>query len=90
MMPLAWTRELPVEGGGKQKIFTTTMGAAVDVENEGLRRLIINACYWATGVEVPAKANVETVGEFKPAYFGFGKFKPGIKPADMMGQGSQR
>lgn len=90
MMPLAWTRELPVEGGSKQKIFTTTMGAAVDLENEGLRRLIINACYWATGLEVPDKANVETVSEFKPTYFGFGKFKPGIKPADVMGQGSQR
>ncbi len=90
MMPLAWTRELPGEGGGKQKIFTTTMGAAVDLENEGLRRLIINACYWATGLEVPAKANVEMVSEFKPTYFGFGKFKPGIKPADVMGQGSQR
>jgi hypothetical protein len=22
------------------------------------------------------------IGEFKPTWFGFGKFKPGVKPAD--------
>jgi hypothetical protein len=44
------------------KILTTTMGAAVDLESEGLRRLIVNGCYWAVGLEnkIPAKANVTT------------------------------
>ena len=34
------------------------MGAAVDLENEGLRRLLVNACYWAIGLEdkIPAKS----------------------------------
>ena len=32
--------------------------------------------------KIPAKSNVEYVGEFKPTFFGFGKFKPGVKPSD--------
>lgn len=85
MMPLAWTRNYTGESGKTSRIFTTTMGAAVDFESEGLRRLVVNACYWAVGLEdqIPTKANVEYVGEFKPLWFGFGKFKPGVKPADL-------
>jgi hypothetical protein len=26
---------------------------------------------------------VEYVGEYKPGWFGFGKFKPGLKPEDL-------
>jgi hypothetical protein len=83
MMPLVWLREYTGKNGKTSKIFTTTMGAAVDFENEGLRRLLVNACYWTVGLEVPAKASVEYVGEFKPTMFGFGKFKHGVKPADL-------
>jgi hypothetical protein len=82
MLPLVWLRDYPGENGKTSKIFTTTMGAAVDFENEGLRRLVVNACYWSVGLEVPAKVNVDYVGEFKPTWFGFGKFKHGVKPAD--------
>lgn len=85
MMPLAWVRDFTGEGGKTSRIFTTTMGAAVDLENEGLRRLLVNAAYWAAGLErqIPAKANVDYVGEYKPGWFGFGKFKPGLKPGDL-------
>jgi len=90
MMPLAWTREIKTESGVTQRIFTTTMGAAVDFESEGLRRLIVNACFWASDVTIPKEAKVDLVGEFKPTMFGFGKFKPGVKPADVLDQRSQR
>jgi type 1 glutamine amidotransferase len=85
MMPLAWTRQHTGEGGKPARIFTTTMGASVDLENEGLRRLIVNACYWAVGLEdrIPARADVDYVGEYKPTWFGFGKFTQGLKPADL-------
>jgi hypothetical protein len=85
MMPLVWLREYTGERGKPSKICTTTMGAAVDLENEGLRRLLVNATYWATGLEdkIPAKADVDYVGEYKPGWFGFGKFKPGLKPEDL-------
>lgn len=85
MMPLVWMRDYTSESGKTSKIVTTTMGASVDLESEGLRRLLVNACYWTVGFQekIPAKANVEYVDEFKPTWFGFGKFKPGVKPADL-------
>jgi hypothetical protein len=85
MMPVVWLRDYKGEQGNTSKVCTTTMGAAVDLQNEGLRRLVVNACYWATGLEkeIPAKANVEYVGEYQPGWFGFGKFKKGVKPADL-------
>lgn len=82
MMPLAWVRTYSGESGKSSKIFTTTMGAAVDFESEGLRRLIVNAAYWATGLDVPQKADVAYIGEYKPTWFGFGKFTKGIRPSD--------
>jgi hypothetical protein len=90
MMPLAWVRQYTGESGKSSKIFTTTMGAAVDLQNEGLRRLIVNACYWAVGLEkrIPTKAAVEYVGEYEPSWFGFGKFKPGVKPEDLAIKGA--
>jgi hypothetical protein len=85
MMPLAWTRTYTGAAGKPARIFTTTMGASVDFESEGLRRLIVNACYWAVGLEdkIPAKSNVDYVGDYKPTWFGFGKFTKGVKPADL-------
>lgn len=80
LMPVVWLRTY--QGS---KILTTTMGAAVDLENEDLRRLIVNAAYWATGMadKIPAKADVAYVGEYKPLWFGFGKFAKGVKPDDL-------
>lgn len=83
MMPLVWVREYTGEQGKPSKIVTTTMGAAVDLQNEGLRRLLVNAAYWAVGLEVPAHAAVDYVGDYQPGWFGFGKFKPGVKPSDL-------
>lgn len=80
MMPIAWSREHKNEAGKVNKVLTTTMGAASDLPNEGLRRLIVNGAYWATGLEVPAKANVEIVGEFKPTMYGFNGYIKGVKP----------
>ena len=85
MMPLVWLRDFTTESGKTSKTFTTTMGAATDFQCEDLRRLVINACYWATGLEkkIPAKATAAVMGEYKPTPFGFGKFKPGVKVADL-------
>ena len=84
MMPIAWTRHYTGDKGKTARVFTTTMGAATDLSNEALRRLIVNAAYWCVGMEdrIPAKSNVEIVGEFNPTPFGFGAFKKGVKPAD--------
>lgn len=82
MMPVVWTREHKNEAGTTNKIFTTTMASATDLKNEGLRRLLVNATYALTGLEVPEKANVEYVGEFVATPYGFNSFVKGKKPAD--------
>ena len=85
MMPLIWIREYTGEKGKTSRIVTTTMGAGVDLQSEGLRRVLVNGCYWGLGFEdrIPDRSNVECVGDYKPTYFGFGKFVPGVKPADL-------
>jgi len=84
MMPLVWTRNYTGDTGKTSKILCTTMGASVDFESEGLRRLVVNACYWALGLEdkISAKSNVDYVGAYKPTFYGFGTFKKGVKPSD--------
>lgn len=84
MMPVAWTKSYTGTAGKAARIFTTTMGASQDLSSEGLRRLLVNASYWCLGMEdkIPAKSNVEIVGEYKPIPFGFNKFEKGITPAD--------
>jgi hypothetical protein len=60
------------------------MGASQDLLSEGLRRLIVNACYWALAMEaeIPEQAEVEIVGAFEPTPFGFDAFTKGVKPSD--------
>ena len=86
MMPVAWTNSYKGESGKTSRVFTTTMGAATDLEREGTRRMVVNACYWAMGMEdkIPDKGtDVELVGEYKPLPFGFGGYKKGVKPSDL-------
>jgi hypothetical protein len=58
------------------------MGAATDMKHEAMRRLVVNALYAFTGLEVPEKANVDIVGEFAGSFYGFGGGVKGKKPAD--------
>ncbi|HXU78746.1 MAG TPA: PVC-type heme-binding CxxCH protein, partial [Methylomirabilota bacterium] len=81
MQPVVWTRLYRNEAGVTNKILCTTMGAATDLENEGLRRLIVNAVYWGAGLAVPAKADVSLVGDYKPTMYGFDGFIKGTKPS---------
>lgn len=82
MMPLIWVRDYKGETGKTSKAIASTIGAATDLESEGLRRLFVNTVYWAVGLEVPAKAEVTPVGDYRPTPFGFKGFKQGVKPAD--------
>ena len=84
MMSMAWTKTYRGAKDQVGRVFTTTMGAATDLESEGLRRLLVNAAYWCVGMEdkIPPKANVDLVGEFKPLPFGFRRYKKGVKPSD--------
>jgi hypothetical protein len=84
MMPIAWMRTYTPEGGQPARVFTTTMGASQDLKSEGTRRLLVNACYWAVGLEdrIRADSSVGIVGTFDPLPFGFGTSKKGLRPAD--------
>lgn len=85
MMPIAWIKSYTPAGGKPARVFTSTMCCSQDLESEGLRRLLVNACYWCLGMEdrIPAKAKVDLVGEYKPSPFRFGGHKKGVKPADL-------
>ena len=85
MLPVAWTNSFTGEAGKTARVFTTTMGAADDLLNEGLRRLLVNAAYWAVGLEnrIPAQADVALVGAYHPHSFLSETFTPGVKPSDL-------
>ncbi len=71
MIPIAWTNSYQIPGGRQGKSFGTTIGASVDLLEEGTRRMMINAVFWCLGDEVPAKANVDIVGTYNPTRFAF-------------------
>ena len=84
MHPVAWTRERPVVEG-TQRIFTSTMGAATDMQSEDLRRLFLNAACWTLGLEerIPEGGlDATLVGEYDPTDFGFGTYRKGLWPED--------
>jgi hypothetical protein len=84
MMPVAWVKTFAPSQGKKARVFTTTLGASQDLLYEGTRRMLVNACYWAVGLEerIPVRSNVELVGEYKPRQFRNNNFVKGRKPED--------
>ena len=83
-VPVAWLKTHTVTKGKAARVFATTMGHGDDLKSEGFRRLLVNACYWAMGMEdkIPAKSKVDLVGEYNPNRIGMGRHKKGLKPSD--------
>lgn len=71
MMPIAWTKSYRLPGGKTGQAFTSTIGAATDLTNEGVRRLLVNAAYYLLEREVPARADVGLVGDYRPSAYSF-------------------
>ena len=84
-MAVAWTREVPNAAGTKNRVLTTTMASASDLKDESLRRLLVNGVFWGLGLEVPAKADVTPLVEWKPSKYSFNMFHPGLKAEDFVG-----
>jgi len=84
MMPIAWTKTYSGSGGKQGRAFCSTIGAANDLATEGTRRLLVNACYWALGLEdkIAASSDVSLVGPYEPSNFKFNGFKTGVKPEE--------
>jgi type 1 glutamine amidotransferase len=84
LLPVAWIKTYTGETGETARVFATTMGHADDFKNEGFRRLLVNACYWALGMEsqITADSDVNLVGAYDPNPIGSGRHKKGVRPAD--------
>ena len=82
LMPVAWTRLHKNSNGKTNRVFCTTMGAATDLTNEGLRRLVINAVLWSFALAVPARADVAYIDAYAPADYAFKGYRRGLTPAD--------
>lgn len=87
LMPIAWLKSYQLPGGERGQAFATTMGAATDLESEGLRRLLVNAAYDLLDLNVPEQgASAKLVGEYKPDSFGFHDdahyLDRGVRPED--------
>lgn len=85
MMPIAWVKSYTGPSGKTARVFTITLGTSQDLLTEANRRLLVNACYWALGLEqeIKANANVSLVGDYHPTPFGLDLFVKGRTPADL-------
>ncbi len=81
-LPIAWTKTWKGNQGKESKIFHFTMGSAKDFENEGVRRMTVNAVYWGLGLDASIDPNrsVEPIGNYQPRKSGFNYEKLGVKP----------
>ncbi len=82
MMAIAWTRLNRNENGTTNRVFCTTMGAATDLANEGLRRLVVNAVLSGFSLAIPAKTDVRYVDPYEPAPYAFKGYRRGLTPDD--------
>jgi hypothetical protein len=72
LMPVAWIKSYTGDTGKTARVFMTTMGHVMDFKNEGFRRMLVNACYWAMGLEkqISAQSKVDFVGDYNPSPIG--------------------
>lgn len=85
VVPVAWRRTYTGETGNDSRVFATTLGASVDFESEGVRRMLVNAVYWGLEMEeeIPDQPEVGYIGEFDPTFYGFGDHVRGVFPEDL-------
>ena len=86
-----WTRSYKSASGKTARVFTSLYGTSEDITNEGYRRMLVNSCFWALGLEAGIKPdlNIAFVGPFKPNTFNGGGYARGIKPEMYAGFASQ-
>ena len=84
MMPIAWTKP-HVVGGKDGRTFTCTTANGQDFLNEGVRRLLVNASFWAIGLDdrITPTLNIALVGDYEPLPFSGGGHRKNIRPADL-------
>lgn len=83
LQPVVWAREHENEQGNTNRVLCTTLGAATDLLDESLRRLLVNGVYWGLKMEAPQRADVRLVGDYQPSDYGFQGFRKGVKPSEL-------
>ncbi len=81
-MPSEWTRTYQSASGAKGRVFTSLYGTPEDILNDGYRRLLINGCFWAAGLEdaITPELNIAFAGPFEPNTFGNQTHARGVRP----------
>ncbi|MEZ6141725.1 MAG: ThuA domain-containing protein [Zavarzinella sp.] len=89
-MPSEWTRSYKSPSGKTGRVFTTLYGTPEDLQNDGYRRMLVNGCLWALGLEdkIKADSHIDFVGPFKPNTFGNNTYARGVKPEMYVGMTS--
>ncbi len=85
-MPVTWIRQ-PKAETGTGRILCSTMGAAMDLKDQSLRRLVVNGIYWCMGMEseISLDRSVDPVAAYDPTYYGYGGFQRGKRPQEFFG-----
>lgn len=81
-LPVVWIKNWETTTSQSARVLHSTMGSARDLENPGLRRLIINGVYWGIGLEdqITAERSVDYTSEYQPLASGFAYEKLGVVP----------
>ncbi len=89
--PSEWTRSYKSASGKTGRVFTSLYGTSEDIQNDGYRRMLVNGCFWALGMEdaIQPNSNIALVGPFKPNTFNNAAYARGIKPEMYLGFESQ-
>lgn len=86
-----WSRNHYVAPSGAKKdarVVYSSFGASEDIKDESARRYLVNATYWALGLEeqIKADSNVSFVGGYNPSPYTTGAFyRENVKPSDLAG-----
>ena len=83
----AWVRTYRSESGKVGRVFASTYGGPGDLMNDGFRRMLVNACFWAAGIEAAIKPDLKTdiVGPYRPTWLGTNKRAGSVKPEALAG-----
>lgn len=76
MMPIVWIKSYQLPDGQRGQAVTSTVGSSTDMANEGVRRVLVNAAYYLTGLAdaIPESgANADLVGKYEPTAYEFRK-----------------
>jgi type 1 glutamine amidotransferase len=79
----AWFQVKDKPGGGKTRVFYTSLGHPQDFEIESMRKLLVNAVLWALGMDdqIPADGACALMpGPYEPLEVGLRKHKKGVFP----------